>query len=81
MPAYATQEDDRQRTTTGAKRVLDVYGLWTFGPAAALRVLASNLAPRDYESRNTITTAGFVETARTVNPGAVNWQLRLELKL
>lgn len=81
VPAYETQLAEDQRTGAGTKRVLDAYLLWTFDPATALRVMASNLAPRDYESRNTITTASFAETARTVNPGAVNWQLRLELKL
>lgn len=81
VPGYATQEDEKQRVTLGAKRVVDVYGLWTFNPATALRVLASNLAPRDYESGNTITTATYVEAATTRSPSAVNWQLRLELKL
>lgn len=81
VPAYETQLAEDQRTATGTRRVADAYLLWTFDPATALRVMASNLAPREYETRNTITTATFVETARTLNQGATNWQVRLELKL
>lgn len=81
VPGYATQEDEKQRTTTGSKRVVDVYALWTFGPAAAVRVLASNLAPRDYETGNTIVTDTAIEQARSFGPSHVNWQVRFELKL
>lgn len=81
VPGYATQEDDKQRTTTGSKRVIDAYALWTFSPAAAVRVLASNLAPRDYKTSNTIVTDSAIEQARSFGPSSVNWQLRFELKL
>lgn len=77
VPGYETQLADDQRTRTGTKRQFDAYALWTFGPAAALRLLASNLAARDYESANTIDA----ETARSYGPTYTNWQLRLELKI
>jgi iron complex outermembrane receptor protein len=68
-------------TRVNSKRVLDVYGLWTFSPAVGLRLLASNLGPRDYETESVFTTATLRETSRSLQPGDVNWQLRLELKL
>jgi outer membrane receptor for ferrienterochelin and colicins len=81
VPGVATQLSDSQRTTSGDKRVFDAFALWTFDPTVALRLLASNLGARDYESSNTIATAASSETARSVAPSYTNWQLRLELKL
>jgi len=81
VPGYETQESAEQRTRTGGKRIFDAFGLWTFNPAVALRLLASNLSARDYESANTIAGDGFSETARTFGSTHTNWQLRLELKL
>ncbi len=81
VPGYETQLEVNQRTGVSTKRVFDLYALWTFNPALGLRVLASNLAPRDYETRNTIATETFAETARSTGPSYTNWQLRLEIKL
>ncbi|MDP1533020.1 MAG: TonB-dependent receptor, partial [Rubrivivax sp.] len=85
VPGYRTQLSDEQVLTVSGKRVFDAYGVWTFNPAAALRLTASNLAPAEYTSRNAIdapTLAGLVrETATTTSQSNVNWQLRLELKL
>ncbi|MFO1270689.1 MAG: TonB-dependent receptor [Rubrivivax sp.] len=85
VPGYETQLEDNQRTGVSTKRVFDLYALWTFNPALALRLLASNLAPRDYETRNTITfteaAIDKAETARSTGPSYTNWQLRLEIKL
>lgn len=58
----------------------DAYALWTFSPTVGLRLLASNLVPRDYESSNQFDTATQRETSRNAGPSYTNWQLRLELK-
>jgi iron complex outermembrane receptor protein len=78
-------------TSTDRKRVIDVFGLWTFSPAVGLRLLASNLAPQDYETGSVFTAARtdiapnptptLRETQRSVQASDTNWQLRLELKL
>ena len=81
VPGYRTQLSAEQVTTVSTKRVWDAFGLWTFNPAVGLRVLASNLDPRDFVSTNAIVVDTLRETTRTVNPGSTNWQVRLELKL
>jgi hypothetical protein len=77
VPGYTTQLADDQRARTGRKSEFDAFALWNFSPAVGLRLLASNLTARDYESSNTI--AG--ETARSYGSTHTNWQLRLELKI
>jgi len=81
VPGYETQLAENQRTRAGTKRIFDAFALWTFNPATALRLLASNLAARGYESSNTIAGSTISETARSYGPSYTNWQLRLELKL
>ncbi len=81
VPGYRTQLSAEQFTTVSTKRVWDAFGLWTFNPSAGLRVLASNLDPRDYVGTNAIQVDNLRESTRTVNPGSTNWQVRLELKL
>ncbi len=85
-PGYDTRISDEQSALIGLKRVFDAYALWTFQPGVALRLSASNLAPRDYltggsldfESTPGVTTR---ETSSTVAKSFTTWQLRLELKL
>jgi iron complex outermembrane receptor protein len=77
VPGYSTRLAEDQRTRTGSKCEFEAFALWTFNPAVGLRLLASNLAARNYESSNTI--AG--ETARSFGTTDINWQLRLELKI
>jgi outer membrane receptor for ferrienterochelin and colicins len=81
VPGYDTRTALEQTTSVSTKQVWDAYALWTFNPTVAVRLLASNLDPRDYETRTAITTGNELETARSFGPSAVNWQLRLELKL
>ena len=84
-PGTTTRLDVDQTTTTSTKVVWDAYALWTFNPATALRVLANNLAPRDYTNSSVtdVAVAGATErtSVRSTGPSYVNWQLRLELKL
>ena len=61
--------------------MFDAFALWTFDPGVALRLMASNLDARHYDSSNRFTTATSTQTASTAAPTDTNWQLRLELKL
>ena len=82
-PGYDTRISESQTAYQGRKLVADAYALWVFGPAAQVRLTASNFVARDYVTGGELvdTTAGSRETATTVAPTYVNWQLRLELKL
>jgi iron complex outermembrane receptor protein len=81
VPGYETQVDATRRVGVGTRRIADAYLLWTLSPAAALRLQAGNLAPRDSVDVDRVSEDGQTQTARTVSPSAVHWQLRLELKL
>lgn len=81
VPGYRTQLSAEQVTTVSAKRVWDAFALWTFSPAVGLRLLGSNLQPLDTVNTNTLSLDAVRESSRTTSPSAVNWQLRLELKL
>ena len=80
-PDYTTRRSLQQWNYQGAKRVVDVYGVWKFSPATALRLTVSNLVPRDYLTGTTFIGNGISES---VNNNARNWQnvqLRLEMKI
>jgi iron complex outermembrane receptor protein len=87
VPGYRTQLAPDRAVTVNDKRVFDLFALWTFSPSVGLRVLASNLGPRDSESLTefdySAVPGGPVlrESARGTSPSYTNWQLRLELKL
>jgi len=80
-PDYTTRRTQEQWVYQGSKRVVDVYGLWKFNPATALRVTVSNLVPRDYLTGTTYTGNGFSETANTNTRNWQNVQVRLEMKI
>lgn len=80
-PDYDTRRSQEQLSFQGTKRVVDVYGLWRFSSAAALRLTVSNLVPRDYETATTFTSGALSESARTTDRNWRNVQLRLELKI
>lgn len=85
-PGYTTRVSEEQTASIGPKRVFDAYALWTIQPGTQLRLSASNMAARDYETGNSLdfeTAPGQFtrEAARTVAATFVTWQLRLELKL
>jgi iron complex outermembrane receptor protein len=81
VPGYRTQQAPDRAVTVSRKIVHDAYALWTFSPAVGLRLLASNLLPRDYETSNQFDTDTLRETSRSVAPSYTSWQLRLEMKL
>jgi iron complex outermembrane receptor protein len=80
-PDYDTRRSQEQSSYQGVKRVTDVYGLWRFSPASALRLTVSNLLPRDYETATTFNTGAQRETAKTTDRNWRNVQLRLEMKI
>jgi iron complex outermembrane receptor protein len=85
VPGSTVKLDPDQFVTTSTKAVWDAYALWTISPAMGLRLLGSNLGPRDFATTNqndTLTATGPERTTvRSTGPSYVNWQLRLELKL
>jgi outer membrane receptor for ferrienterochelin and colicins len=85
VPGYNTQLDVDQSRRVNTRRVWDMFALWSFSPSVGLRLLGSNLAPRDTLSTdaNETLVAGVAErsTSVTTQPSFTNWQLRLELKL
>jgi outer membrane receptor for ferrienterochelin and colicins len=80
-PDYDTRRTEQQFFYQGVKRVVDVYGLWRFSPATALRLTVSNLQPRDYITASTFNDSSFSESARTTDRNWRNVQLRLEMKI
>lgn len=81
IPSYRTQLSDDQVVSVSKKTVIDAYALWTFKPTLALRVMASNLAPRDYITTNTVDALGLRNHETTTALNDITWRLRLELKL
>ncbi len=85
VPGYTTRTDENLTVSVSRKQVWDVYALWTFTPAIALRLLGSNLAAEDYDTTTVTDGTPFNLNERTTvvsgGPSYVNWQLRLELKL
>ena len=87
VPGYTTRLDADQTTAVTTKRVWDVYTLWTISPSMGLRVLGSNLDPREFITTgingSTNVSSGRLErtTTQSFSTSYVNWQLRLELKL
>ena len=80
-PAYDTRRTGQQWAYQGARRVLDVYGLWRLSPSAGLRLTVSNLTPLDYVTGSTFSANGQTESARTTARNWQNIQLRLEMKI
>jgi outer membrane receptor for ferrienterochelin and colicins len=80
-PDYDTRRSQDQFSYQGIKRVVDVYGLWRFSSATALRLTVSNLLPRDYLTASTFNNGTQSETARTTDHNWRNIQLRLEMKI
>ncbi len=80
-PDYDTRRSEQQWAYQGTKRVLDVYGLWRFSGATALRLTVSNLTPRDYLTGTTYVGNSVSEVSRTRASNWQNIQLRLEMKI
>ncbi|MEY8879103.1 MAG: TonB-dependent receptor [Leptothrix sp. (in: b-proteobacteria)] len=84
-PSYLVQQSPTQAYEQDAKRVLDAYAAWTFSPALLLRVSASNLMARDFNSANSTVADNGISTVRqtalNTDHSLTVWSLRLEMKL
>ncbi|MEO5734697.1 MAG: TonB-dependent receptor [Rubrivivax sp.] len=81
VPGSTTRTEVDQFSIVSRKTVWDAYALWTFSPQTAVRVLGSNLVPRDYIATS-LADSGFERTSQVgISKNAVNLQVRLELKL
>lgn len=80
-PAYDTRRTEQQWLYQGAKRVLDLYGLWKVSPTTGLRLTVSNLTPLDYITGSTFRNGSQYESANTTAHNWRNVQLRLEMKI
>ena len=80
-PDYDTRRSETQWAYQGAKKVVDVYGLWRYSAATALRLTVSNLTPSDHITGSSYVGNGVSETARTTHRNWQNVTLRLEMKI
>ena len=80
-PDYTTRRSEQQWSYQGAKRVVDIYGVWKFNPATAMRLTISNLVPRDYLTGSTFIGNGISETSNTTTRNWQTVQMRLEMKI
>ena len=76
-PGYTTRLSDTQTASIGRKLVVDAYALWTFSPAAQLRLTASNLASARLRGRQRVDgpdlqDVAVRETSRTTPPTYLN---------
>ncbi len=80
-PAYRVQQTIEQQVAQGRSRSLDLYAMWTFNPAAVLRVGVNNLdAPDAMTDTRLVDSDGLVQNAavRRSMPGSVNASLSLK---
>jgi outer membrane receptor for ferrienterochelin and colicins len=82
-PAYRTHVADDQFAHAGRRVQLDSYAVWRLGDGAQLRLSANNVTAPDLVRESALVDPDEAtrETARTSTGSALNWQLRLELKL
>jgi outer membrane receptor for ferrienterochelin and colicins len=80
-PSYETRLSAAETTGTPLRRQWDAYALWRFGPAAQVRLTATNLLPREDSSFEAVETATLRQVSRTVQDTSTRWGLRLEFKL
>jgi iron complex outermembrane receptor protein len=87
VPGYRAQLAPDRAVVVDRKLVIDAFALWTISPAVGVRAMASNLAALDTRSTTEFdyqaspASPMLRETAHSLVPSYVNWQLRLELKL
>lgn len=80
-PGYSTRISETQLLEQGRKLVGDAYLLCVLGPAAQVRLAASNFAPHDQLTASSYQGDGLRETSETNTSSYINWQLRFEVKL
>ncbi|WP_317204440.1 TonB-dependent receptor [Janthinobacterium sp.] len=79
-PGSTVQTSLSETVNGGAKRMLDLYGLWKFNARTQLRVSASNLLAADYDSGRVVYTNGLAQSADTLARTYAAWSFKLETK-
>ncbi len=80
-PTNLLQQSPQVLADIDKKRVLDLSAMWTFSPAVALRVSASNLAPLTYGNGSVSTSPDRIVLADSTGRSFTVWQVRLEMKI
>jgi outer membrane receptor for ferrienterochelin and colicins len=80
-PATYVQVSASERASTGAKRQLDLYGLWKFSAATQLRIGANNLLGEDYATTRNVSTLIGQQMAATTARTYATVNVKLEMKL
>ena len=80
-PSYALRLSDIQYSTVGDKTIVEAFALWNLTPSAQLRLGAANMLARDYYATSSVVSGARTQTTDSINTTAVNWSLRLELKI
>jgi outer membrane receptor for ferrienterochelin and colicins len=80
-PDVLVQTSLTERSSTGAKRQFDAYGLWKFSSNTQLRIGANNLRHDDYLTGRVAATQTGVESASSTGRTLTTWSARLEMKL
>ncbi|WP_084451685.1 TonB-dependent receptor plug domain-containing protein [Roseateles chitosanitabidus] len=80
-PSNLLQQSNQVLADIDKKRVIDAFAMWTFSPAVALRVSASNLEPLSYGNGSLSITPGRIVTSESTGRSFTVWQVRLEMKV
>lgn len=80
-PSNLLQQSAQVLNEIDKKRVIDLSAMWTFSPAVAVRVAASNLVPLTYGNGSVSTTPGRIVTSESTGRSFTVWTVRLELKV
>lgn len=80
-PSGAVQLSGSERSTSSAKREIDVYALWKLNPAADLRLSAANLRADEQVTTRTVVSDTSTEQVRSVSSTSRSYGIRLELRL
>lgn len=81
VPAYRLQSTATQSSVTSAKRVVDLYGLWTVDSTTQVRFSGSNVLARDYDNASAIVAGSTIQSVENTGPTRTQWSVRLEMKL
>ncbi len=86
-PSYTVQLTPTQQRQLSTKRSFEAFATWAFSPALQVRVGATDLAPLDYETLNSIDVVNRPlglnqrDATQTRNKTRTQWSVRVEMKL
>ena len=79
-PAVTVQTSSTSVVDGGAKRALDIYGLWKFNPRVQLRLSGNNLLGANYDSGTVVTSNGLAQMAEVTARTYTIWSAKLETR-